>query len=120
MLLLVGVGGFFGAILRAVITQICFKILPYTLPFGTLFVNVMGGFLIGVFMTLSDKFVINSELRSLLVTGFLGALTTFSTFAYENILLLQSGNFTSFGLNVILNVSLSVLACYAGVLIANL
>ncbi|CZE45769.1 fluoride efflux transporter CrcB [Campylobacter geochelonis] len=120
MLLLVGVGGFFGAILRAVITQICFKILPQTLPFGTLFVNVMGGFLIGVFMTLSDKFVINSELRSLLVTGFLGALTTFSTFAYENILLLQSGNFTSFGLNVILNVSLSVLACYAGVLIANL
>lgn len=108
LLLLVGCGGFLGAILRFLISAFCFKFMPLNFPYGTLIVNLMGGFLIGYF----TKMGLNLELKSFLITGFLGALTTFSTFTIENISFLQNGKFFLCFLNVSLSLVLSFGACY--------
>lgn len=108
LLLLVGCGGFLGAILRFLISAFCFKFLPLNFPYGTLIVNLMGGFLIGYF----TKMGLNLELKSFLIAGFLGALTTFSTFTIENISFLQNGKFFLCFLNVSLSLVLTFLACY--------
>ncbi|PSM53286.1 putative fluoride ion transporter [Campylobacter blaseri] len=115
ILLFVGFGGFFGAILRFVISQISLKILP--MGFATLMVNILGSFLMGLILSYSSKISISVEFKMLITAGFLGALTTFSTFAYENIVFLEQGKIATFFLNIATNVCLSILACYVGVLI---
>lgn len=108
LLLLVGCGGFLGAILRFLISAFCFKFMPLNFPYATLIVNVLGGFLIGYF----TKIGLNLELKSFLIAGFLGALTTFSTFSVENINLLQNAKYGLCFLNVSLSLVLCFLACY--------
>lgn len=115
ILLFVGFGGFFGAILRFVITQLSFKILP--MGFGTLIVNVLGSFFIGLIMSYSSKFNFDENLRVLLISGFLGSLTTFSTFAYENIIFLEQNKIGMFCINSLTNFVLSIFVCYLGFLV---
>ncbi|EAJ8404268.1 CrcB family protein [Campylobacter jejuni] len=80
------------------------KFFPYSISFGTLFVNVLGSFIIGLLFSYAQNKGLSPLLKSFISTGFLGAFTTFSTFSYENLLLLQSGNYLNFTLNIILNV----------------
>jgi len=89
MILLVGSGGFVGSIARFLIARhIELKYLT-SFPFGTLTVNVAGSLLIGLLYGLSVKNVVSPEMRLLLATGFCGAFTTFSTFSYEFLTLMQ-------------------------------
>ncbi len=112
-LLFVGLGGFFGAVARFLISGWVQRLLSFTFPLGTLTVNVLGSFLIGFLFLLFEDFV-SPNLKAALITGFLGALTTFSTFSYETTNLIMEGAFLRALLNVLLNVLLCLTATYLG------
>jgi CrcB protein len=109
ILLIVGAGGFLGAISRFVIASFVQSHSSTLFPVGTLSVNVLGSFIIG-FMALYFAQSVQPEYKAFVMTGFLGALTTFSTFSLENITMLQNGSYTQMGLNIVLNVVLSLSA----------
>ncbi|NMS90852.1 fluoride efflux transporter CrcB [Clostridioides difficile] len=111
-ILCVGIGGFSGAILRYLISL---RFAGAKFPFGTLIVNVMGGVLIGFIMEMSTRTdYISDNLKLFLVTGLMGGLTTFSTFSFENVKFFDSGNYMLFGLNIFLNLTLSILGVFVG------
>ncbi|HUN88430.1 MAG TPA: fluoride efflux transporter CrcB [Terriglobales bacterium] len=92
--LLIGMGGFTGAIARYWVGTMVTQRLGLRIPFGTLVVNVTGCFLIGFFMyLLAERGVLGAHWLYVIVVGFIGAYTTFSTFEYETIRELQDGQF---------------------------
>lgn len=113
ILLWIGAGGFFGAIARFLIAGAVQKHFPYPFPVGTLTVNVLGSFLIG-FLTLLFENLIAPNYKAMVITGFLGALTTFSTFSYETSMLIAEGAYLRALLNVLLNVVLCITATFSG------
>jgi len=112
LVLIVGLGGFFGAIARFLIAGYVQSHVSTLFPVGTLSVNVLGSFIIG-FAALYFSQTILPEYKAFVMTGFLGALTTFSTFSLENVTMLQSGAYTKVLLNVLLNVVLTLMATIA-------
>ncbi|EHB9799479.1 fluoride efflux transporter CrcB [Campylobacter coli] len=116
-LLIVGFGGFIGAILRMLSINLVNKFFPYSISFGTVFVNVLGSFVIGLLFSYAQNKGLSPVIKSFISTGFLGAFTTFSTFSYENLLLLQSGNYFNFSLNILLNIILCLIAVWLGFII---
>jgi len=116
LLLFIGTGGFFGAISRFLIATNVQKLTGSFFPLGTLSVNVLGSFIIG-FAAMFFAQTVSPEYKAFVITGFLGALTTFSTFSLENVNLLQDGEFTTFGLNIFLNVTLSITATLLAVML---
>lgn len=116
VVLFIGLGGFFGAISRYLIATQVQKISGVFFPVGTLSVNVIGSFLIG-FAAMYFSQTIQPEYKALVITGFLGALTTFSTFSYENILLIQDGEFSKAFFNIFLNVTLTLIATTSAIAI---
>ena len=115
IILAVGFGGFFGAILRFTISGYIQKLTASTFPFGTLGVNILGSFIIG-FLFLYFQYVnLSINQKAIFVTGMLGALTTFSTFSWETLFLIQEGLFTKAILNILLNIILSLGATLLGV-----
>ncbi len=109
----VGCGGFLGAITRVYLNLIITKALPHDFPFGILTVNVLGSFLIGVLFAIFMHYSISETAKAFLTTGFLGALTTYSTFAIESFFLLE----TSFLLgiaNMFFNLFGTILAAGGG------
>lgn len=89
--LMIGFGAALGAILRGWLAR--FNSLHPWLPFGTLFANVLGGLLMGVALAMSEK--LNPQLKFFINTGFLGGLTTFSTFSAETLQLIHQGRIVS-------------------------
>ncbi|EDO7153572.1 fluoride efflux transporter CrcB [Campylobacter coli] len=116
-ILVVGLGGFIGAVLRMLSINLINKILPHSISFGTLFVNVLGSFMMGLLFSYTHHKGLSPALKSFISAGFLGAFTTFSTFSYENLLLLQSGNYFNFSLNILLNIILCLIAVWLGFII---
>ena len=113
IILSVAVGGMIGALGRFFISAYVNKWLGTSFAYGTLTVNILGSFLIG-FLFLYFEQVISPNLKSMLMTGMLGALTTFSTFSLETLLMAQEGLYTKALLNIILNVIFSLSATMAG------
>lgn len=113
-LLLVFIGGGIGSVLRYVIG----KYLNNTetgIPYGTFLVNIIGCLLIGIILGLAARNnTLNSNQTLILATGFCGGFTTFSTFAYENHVLLKSGDFTSFAVYTIASFVVGFLAVFFG------
>ncbi len=116
LLLAVGTGGFIGAILRFLISGWVQKLSPTLFPVGTLSVNVLGSFIIG-FMALYFESVVAPHQKALVITGMLGALTTFSTFSLETLTMLQGGLWGRVTMNVTLNVILCVTATMLGMML---
>lgn len=108
-IIFVGIGGGIGAVIRYLVTIQSTKMINSDFPLGTLIVNVVGGFLIGMIAELSiSTDLISPELKLFLTTGIMGGLTTFSTFSLETINLISSGRYF-FGIaNIFLNLSLSL------------
>jgi len=119
--LLVGAGGFVGAIARLMLSRVVGDLVNTRFPLGTFAVNVSGSFLLGVLGTLvAQKLVPNSEeLRLALGVGFLGAFTTFSTFEMETHALLEDGSWMLAAINVFGSLALGLLAVRAGVVLAK-
>ncbi|THU40412.1 fluoride efflux transporter CrcB [Niastella caeni] len=114
-ILLIGLGGGVGSIARFLCQKYIYEWYPHPFPFGTMIVNVAGCFLIGLFCALADKGnLLTPEWRLLLTTGFCGGFTTFSTFAYENLNLLKSGQVMYFILYTAASVILGLLATWFG------
>ncbi len=113
LLIFIGIGGFLGAVLRFLISTFVQKFTFSFFPFGTLSVNVIGSFIIG-FLALYFEQVVSPNYKALFVTGFLGALTTFSTFSYETVSMIQSSEYIKSILNISLNVFLCLIATIAG------
>jgi len=111
--LAVGFGGFFGAIARFYVGVEMVKHFPHEVPLATLTVNIIGSFIIGLLIAFFVIYTPNTLLKLFLVTGFLGALTTYSTFAIESFMLLKS-NFWYGVLNIVLNVFGTILAAGSG------
>ena len=110
--LIIGFGGFIGAILRYIISGIV--PVKFGIPAGTFVVNLIGSFIVGFIMYSSMIIDIPPEYRLLVITGFCGALTTFSTFGYETFSLLEEGDIVRFILNILLNVFGCVGMVYLG------
>ncbi len=116
VLLYIGAGGFLGAISRFLIANFIQKSFSILFPIGTLGVNVLGSFIIG-FAIMFFSQIIEPEYKALVITGFLGALTTFSTFSLENVNMIQEGDYKQVVLNILLNVFLSIIATLSAIVI---
>lgn len=114
-ILLVGLGGAVGSMLRYFTTSTFNRVVNTTFPIGTFAVNIIGCVLIGILVSAAEKNqLINNDVRLLLITGFCGGFTTFSTFSHENIQLLNTGNFTSLSINIIASVALGIAGVWLG------
>jgi len=112
-ILAVGSGGFLGAVLRFYVGVQVVKHFPHEVPLATLGVNIVGSFLIGTLIALFLSYTPHDVIKAFLITGFLGALTTYSTFAIETYILL--GNHFWYGLlNIFLNLFGTILAAGSG------
>jgi CrcB protein len=119
-LIAVGTGGFIGACARFLITK-HLRALGIVLPLGTLFSNVLAGFLIGLIIGLERKFGnFNQNLNLFLTTGMMGGLSTFSAFSLETVVFLQNRQYIHAAGNIALNLSCSVLAVFIGFACAKL
>jgi CrcB protein len=91
-----------------------------TFPYGTLLVNIAGSVLLGGFLTLAtERFEMSPDLRLLVATGFCGSLTTFSTFSYETMELLNRGSYLSGVLNAFGSLALGLLGVVLGAALAR-
>jgi CrcB protein len=113
----VGLGGAVGAVSRFTIGVQIVKYFPHEIPLATLVVNLIGSFIIGLLIAMFTHFTPTPELRGFLITGFLGALTTYSTFAIESYFLLGN-NFWYGVLNMGLNLFGTILMAAIGYKIA--
>lgn len=117
-LLLIGFGGFAGAIARFALFEVTHAIYHKTaFPYGTLLVNLIGSLTIGVLLAISLKFPFLARHHTghyLLITGFLGAFTTFSTFSQDNMVLLFEKSYGALAINIVLNVFAGLALVIAG------
>jgi len=112
VVLAVGAGGFLGAISRFLLSGWVQRFVGTAFPYGTLFVNILGSFLIG-FLILYFEQSLAPQQKAFTITGLLGALTTFSTFSLETVLMLQQQLY----LRALASVSLNLLFCLLATLL---
>lgn len=116
----IGIGGFLGANARYLVSIWAAGRWGTAFPYGTTLVNILGSFIIALFLTLSlEKFAISPEWRWLFAVGFLGSFTTFSTFSYETMGLVAQSRWTAAGLNLIGEVLLGLVAVALGIVLAR-
>lgn len=109
-----------GALLRYLLGRATVNLGWAALPFGTLIANLLGCFLIGYLSwLLIHKWHMSREVQVVVMTGFLGGFTTFSAFSLETVTMIQQGASTKALLYIVLSVLLSVVMCFAGLLLAK-
>lgn len=112
--------GALGCLARYLLSGWVYALAGKGFPYGTLAVNVAGAFLIGLIMEFGLRTtLIPQELRVGLTIGFLGGLTTFSTFSYETFRLLEEGEFVTATVNVIASVLVCLVCTWAGIMTAR-
>ena len=120
-ILLVGFGGFIGSVARYFVSRLNLQLYFYSIPIGTLTVNVTGSFIIGFLAGIAAKSVLlNPDLRLLLMVGLCGGFTTFSSFTSENLELLHNGQILPLVLYTSLSIILGFAAVYLGYVSSNL
>jgi len=116
-ILLVGAGGFVGSIARYLLSDAVQARLLTSFPFGTMTVNLLGCFVIGIVYALSESANLAPEYRIFIATGFCGGFTTFSSFSFESLTLLQDNQYLYATLYAGLSLVLGLLAAFLGVLL---
>ena len=120
-LLFIGIGSFIGGICRYLLQQFVQNNYPSSIPYGTLIVNIIGCFVIGIVYELSGRGnLLSPEMRLFLATGICGGFTTFSSFAYENVSMVLDGEFLYPLLYILMSVVIGFGAVHAGILIIKL
>jgi CrcB protein len=115
-IILVGIGGLLGSVARYLVAVLLAGQTAGTFPFATLAVNVAGCFLIGLIFALSDRGnVLSPEWRVFLTTGFCGGFTTFSTFSYESLRLMQDGEYLYVASYILISVVVGLAATFLGI-----
>ncbi|EDP98780.1 putative fluoride ion transporter CrcB [Shewanella benthica] len=113
-ILFVALGGSIGAVFRYLISIFMVQLFGSAFPFGTLLVNILGSFMMGIIYALGQVSEVSPEIKAMVGVGLLGALTTFSTFSNETLLLIQSGAWLKAFFNITLNLSLCIFMVYWG------
>jgi fluoride exporter len=115
MLLYIALGSAIGGVSRYLLGGLIQRWLHTTFPAGTLLVNISGSFLLGAILRYAiETPTLSPEVRALLTVGFCGGYTTFSTFSYESVALLEDGQWTRAGLYVGASIVLSLVGVFLG------
>jgi CrcB protein len=118
--LAIAVGGATGAIARYWVSNGVYALLGRAFPWGTLAVNLLGSLIMGVlFVWLTERSSLGPEWRAVVLIGFLGAFTTFSTFSLETVHLIAEAAYLKAGLNMVVSVLVCVVATAAGMIFAR-
>ena len=113
-------GGALGALGRFWVSTGAYRLLGRDFPWGTLAVNTLGSFLMGLlFVLFVERLAAGSELRAAVLVGFLGAFTTFSTFSMETLALIEEGYLGNAFLNMWVSLLVCLMACWVGVLLGR-
>lgn len=118
--LYLALGGVTGTFLRYLIYAFYTNKQMFTFPWGSLTVNLVGSFLIGLAFAISEKAGISASLRLFLFVGFFGSFTTFSTFSMDTITMLQMGHLKHALTYVISSNLIGFILCYGGILLGQL
>jgi fluoride exporter len=119
--LYVFVGGGLGASMRYWISGLIPRWFDSGFPYANLFINVSGSFLIGLLMTaMEDRFLVSPSLRIFLTIGILGGYTTFSSFSYEAVALLNSGEILRASVFIVLSIGLCLFGTFLGATLGKL
>jgi len=119
-MLLVFAGGGIGAILRYIMTDLVHRVTPPTFPWGTLAVNLVGSYFIGLVWQIVEQTPVSTSTRVFVLTGLLGAFTTFSTFSLETFALIRDGELKLAVMNQVTSVGLGLLLVGLGMLTVRL
>ena len=115
MILAVAAGGAIGAVLRLVVGRGMFYLMGSEFPWGTLVVNILGSFLVGLFVEiLSLRYSLSHEWQGFIIIGVFGGFTTFSAFSLEVSLMIEKGDFSNAALYGLVSMFIGVLALFIG------
>lgn len=118
--LAISLGAIIGANARYLISQSAARLLGPVFPYGTLFINVVGSFIVGFFLIwTSERALVDPRWRLLVVVGFCGGFTTFSSYAYETLAYFEQGHWLLLATNVLANNLLCLIAALVGVGLAR-
>jgi len=121
MILLIAAAGALGSLSRYALSGAVYAAAGSGFAYGTLVVNVLGSFLLGLLMHLGlTTDLIPPHLRTAVAIGFLGAFTTFSTFSYETVQFIQEGAWGAAALNIVSSIGLGIAAVFAGIFTGRL
>ncbi|HXF14744.1 MAG TPA: fluoride efflux transporter CrcB [Terriglobales bacterium] len=119
-MLIIAIGAIFGANSRWLISRWAAKLISPVFPYGTLFINFAGSFIVGFFMIWStQRVLVDPRWRLLIVVGFCGAFTTFSSFAFETMAYFEQGQWMMMAANFVSNNLLCLGAALAGMALAR-
>jgi fluoride exporter len=119
-ILFISLGAVFGANLRYFIGQYFAKLIPSSLPYGTVIVNLTGSFILALFLVwTTERVLADPRWRLVIAVGFCGGYTTFSSYAYETFALFEQGQWLTCALNILANNVLCLLGTVLGAMLAR-
>lgn len=120
LILVIGAGSFIGGVFRYLLSQFIQNRFLSTFPFGTLCVNIIGCFFIGLIFVLSERGNLSHEWKMFIATGILGGFTTFSAFSNETVNMLRDGQIWYAVAYIALSILLGVIATFIGISLIKL
>lgn len=120
-IIFIGIGGFLGSISRFLISKFIHNFINSTFPYGTLVVNLLGCFILGIITGFLDEDIIFPDnIKLMLITGFCGGFTTFSTFINENFMMMRDGEYLLFSAYIMLSIISGFMSLFLGKIVSKL
>jgi len=120
-ILLISLGAILGANLRYIFGQYVAKLIPSSLPYGTLLINATGSFILALFLVwTTERVLADPRWRLIIAVGFCGGYTTFSSYAYETFALFENGQWVACAINVLANNALCLIGTVLGAMLARI